>query len=342
MKVGICGLGNMGQVHLANALKIDGVEVTALCDSDRERLSLASAVKGNIRFERTRDTLDQVPRFSDFARMLGEAELDAVVIAVPTYLHAEFAVAALHAGIHVFSEKPIALTVQDAERMCGAARDRGRILFIGHVVRFFPAYRKIHELIRSQKHGPVLAAEFSRACGLPGWGARATGERSWFTDPARSGGMPVDLHIHDTDFILYSLGAPPAVRAFRAHDGRTGVDVLRTVYLYENALVTSHGAWLQQSAPFSAWARVTFERAAVFFHSDFRGRLQLYPADGERREVELSQVDGYEAELREFFRCIDAGEPSPLAPPESALQTLRVIYQEIESARLGEAVEVTG
>ena len=341
MKVGICGLGMMGQAHLANLSKIDGVTVAALCDSDEERLSLAKAVTGNIRFEHARDSLDRTPRFTDFARMLGEAELDAVVIAVPTDLHADFAVMALRAGVHVFSEKPIALTVEDAKQMCGAARDSGRILLIGHVLRFLPAYQEVRELIRSKKHGRMLAAEFGRVCGLPGWGARASGGTSWFTDPARSGGMPIDLHIHDTDFIIYSLGTPPRLRAFRAHDEQSGVDVIRTVYLYENALVTSHGAWLQRSAGFSAWAQVTFERAAVFFHTDFGNRLQLYPAEGERQEIKLPHVDGYEAELREFVRCIAAGEPSPIAPPESALETLRMVCQEMESARLREAVDAT-
>ena len=72
MKVGICGLGMMGQAHLANLSKIDGVTVAALCDSDEERLSLAKAVTGNIRFEHARDSLDRAPRFTNFARMLGE------------------------------------------------------------------------------------------------------------------------------------------------------------------------------------------------------------------------------------------------------------------------------
>ena len=329
MKIGICGLGMMGRAHLANALKIEGLDVVALCDSDPEKLDLSKPAMGNIAFDDVRPSADRLPRFTDFGDMLAQAGSDAVVIAVPTHFHADLAVAALEAGLHVFCEKPMALSVDDAERMCRAARHAGRTLSIGHVVRFFPAYHEIFELIRTRKHGRVVAAEFSRVCGLPGWGSA-----NWFADPARSGGMPVDLHIHDTDFILYALGTPPALQAFRSRDEESGVDVIRSMFLYPDAIVSSYGAWLQKSAGFSAWASVTFERATVFFHTD-RGRLELYPEDGDRQEIELPDADGYEAELREFVRCAESGRPVQIATPESALETLRLVHLELQSAHLG-------
>jgi len=149
MKLGVCGLGMMGQAHLANALKIDGIELAALCDTDPAKLDLSQAVQGNISFQAAGVDVRSVPTFADPGVMLRDAALDAVVLAVPTYRHAELTLKALEAGLHVFVEKPIALTVDEAERVCGAARAAGRLLFVGHVVRFFPAYVKIREMIQS-------------------------------------------------------------------------------------------------------------------------------------------------------------------------------------------------
>ena len=331
MRIGLCGLGMMGQAHLGNALKSDELEVAALCDSDPTRLSLEEAVGGNLALQQAEGSLDGVPRYADFAEMLAQTELDAVALALPTDVHAEFAVQALQAGLHTFSEKPMALTVDGAEQMCQAARDAGRTLFIGHVVRFFPAYQAIHAMIRSGEHGAVVAAEFGRACGLPGWGGD-----SWFADPARSGGMPVDLHIHDVDFVRYALGEPSQVEAFRTRREASGVDVIRTQYEYgTEAVIGSYGAWLHRGAGFAAWASVIFERASVHWHTDRGDRLDLIVDGAGPQTTPLPEVDGYEAELREFVRGVESGQPSEICTPESAMASLALVYKEMEAAEAG-------
>jgi hypothetical protein len=142
MNIGVCGLGMMGRAHLANAVRMDGVSVAALCDSDPQHLRLEGEARGNISFD-TEGLTAQAARFEQFDRMLDETDLDVIVLAVPTHLHAEFALRALGAGVHVFCEKPIALTVEDAGRMCSAAREHGLVLMTGHVVRFMPAYAEV-------------------------------------------------------------------------------------------------------------------------------------------------------------------------------------------------------
>jgi predicted dehydrogenase len=335
MRLAICGLGMMGRAHLGHTLRIEGVELAAVCDADPGRLDLSAEIVGNIEFGHRDLRPEHVRRYDDFGALLDDAELDAVVIATPTESHAPMAVAALQAGLHVFCEKPIALTLDDADRMIEAAARTGRVLMIGHVVRFFPAYVRIRGRIRSGEHGRVLGAEFSRICGLPGWGGQ-----SWFRDPARSGGMPIDLHIHDADFVLYALGAPRAVRSFRTHDSATGIDLLRTLYLFEDATVTSHGAWLHGSVAFSAWASLIFERAGLYWHTDSSEHVRLHPSEGNRQRIELPAVDGYEAELRDFVESVHAGRPSEVVPPRSAREALRLVLLENESARLGRELEL--
>ncbi|MFW6159167.1 MAG: Gfo/Idh/MocA family protein [Planctomycetota bacterium] len=333
MRIGICGLGMMGRAHLANALKIDELELVALCDVDPAKLDLAREVSGNIAFEPAQTAPGGVDRYETFDRMLDEARLDAVIITSPSDQHSPMAVAALEAGLHVFTEKPIAVVPEQGERMCEAARDAARTLFVGHVVRFMPAYRKLEAWMRDGSYGPVLAAEFSRSCGLPGWGGR-----DWYADPARSGGMPVDLHIHDADFLTHALGPPPAVRSFRARDEHSGTDVIDTLYMYKGALVRSHGAWLHRSSGFAAWALVTFEEATVSYHTGRGEHIDVFRHEGPPDRVTWPEADAYEAELREFVRCAESGRPSSVCPPDSALASLRLVYKEMESAETNEAV----
>jgi predicted dehydrogenase len=327
MRLGICGLGMMGQAHLANALKIDGIEVAAVCDIDPERRAGSAEIVGNIDFDAPDGRHADIPAYEALGQMLADAELDAVLIATPTDTHAPLAIEALSAGLHVFSEKPIALTVESAEAMCEAAERSGKVLFIGHVVRFFPAYSEVRKMIGSGCLGAVLAAEFNRTCGLPGWGGD-----SWFRDPARSGGMSIDLHIHDADFVLHTFGSPNELHAVRRRDETTGVDVMRTIYMYREISVGSYGAWLQASAGFQAGFRVTFEQATIDWHTDHADHLKLYPIDGSPQHIALPDTDGYEAELREFAECVKSGRPSEICAPRTALAALELVIAELACA----------
>ncbi len=326
MRIGICGLGMMGRSHLANALKIDELEVAALCDIDPAKFDLSRIVPGNLPLEQVKSSLDNVPRYEQYEQMLDEAELDAMIVTTPSDLHPSMATAALEAGLHVFTEKPIAVTVEGGERVYRAVEASGKVLVVGHVVRFIPAYQKLGEWVRNQTWGPVVSAEFSRSCGLPGWG-----ERGWFTDPARSGGMPVDLHIHDADFILHTFGPPPAVRSVRSFNSPSQTDIIETLYIYNEMPVRSWGGWVHRTSGFSAWANITFEEATVSYNTRQGDHIAVYHHD-ESEAVELSDAGGYETELREFVRCARAGHPSPVCPPKSAVDSLRLVYAEMESA----------
>src|SRR5690349_4476182 len=123
--IGVIGCGQIAQaVHLPVLSRLPGVRVTALADTDATRLSQAAA---------------RVPRaacFSDYARLLATPEVDAVVICAPPALHAEVAVAALKANKHVYLEKPLATTLEDADRVCEVWRQSGRVGMIGFNYRF--------------------------------------------------------------------------------------------------------------------------------------------------------------------------------------------------------------
>ena len=168
--------------------------VTALVDIDRtaaERL----AQQGGI---------DRRLIWSDWKRMLREAEVDAVAVCLPNVLHAEVTIAALEAGKHVMVEKPIAITLAEADAMIRAARAHRRWLMVNHPHRFEPAHEMARSILRSELLGPItrLRGRLGHA-GPEYWSDTSP----WFTDPAQAGGGALlDIGIHLIDLLRWLSG----------------------------------------------------------------------------------------------------------------------------------------
>ena len=121
VQIGIVGFGFMGKMHWNNLAKIEGVQVTAICDIDPDKLSGKSGVAGNISGTEEAIDLSGVALFSDAAEMYASGKCDAVSIALPTYMHKEYTLKALEAGLNVLCEKPMAMNSADCKIMCDAA-----------------------------------------------------------------------------------------------------------------------------------------------------------------------------------------------------------------------------
>jgi predicted dehydrogenase len=138
MRVGIVGFGFMGRMHYRCWKGLEGVEIAAICDAKVNIAEDAEKAAGNIEGAADAVELKRVRIYRDFERMLSEEKLDAVSVTLPTYLHADFSEKALQTGVNVLCEKPMALNVADCERMIEAAKTSGKVLQIGHCVRFWP------------------------------------------------------------------------------------------------------------------------------------------------------------------------------------------------------------
>jgi len=197
VKVGIAGVGRMGRHHAANlAHRVTGAELVAACSPVTEELVW------------TRDTLGVAAGYADYARLLAHPGLDAVFLATPTTLHADQMVAALEAGKHVFSEKPLALNLDDCLRVEAVASKRPRQkAMIGYVRRFDPSYRDAHGKIRAGVIGrPFLArSQTADKNDASGFFVRYAGA---------SGGILLDMSVHDIDTVRWLLGAKRAKRVF--------------------------------------------------------------------------------------------------------------------------------
>jgi 1,5-anhydro-D-fructose reductase (1,5-anhydro-D-mannitol-forming) len=121
LRTGVVGFGFMGKMHFRCYRALEAVEVAAVCDADEGKLTEAKGEAGNIAGAEEAVDLAGVGLYMDFEKMVREAELDIVSITLPTFMHADYTIKALEAGVNVLCEKPMALNVGECERMIDAA-----------------------------------------------------------------------------------------------------------------------------------------------------------------------------------------------------------------------------
>jgi UDP-N-acetylglucosamine 3-dehydrogenase len=138
--------------------------------------------------------------FSDYHEMLGKSKLDAVSIALPNELHCSVAIDCLKKGVDVLVEKPIALSLDEARKMIAVAKQRERILMVGHVERFNPAVRFIQKYVADGKLGDLYYLS-----------SRRLGVYPSRLDGAGRFGVSLDLAIHDVDVMRFIMGLRPKV-----------------------------------------------------------------------------------------------------------------------------------
>ncbi len=154
MKVLVAGLGNMGQSHALAHHNLDGVEVVGLVN--RSEVVLPEALTG-------------YPMFSDFEAALAETKPDLAVIATYTDTHAAYSIAAMEAGAHVFVEKPLAETVEDARRVVDVARQTGRKLGVGYILRHHPSWQRLIDEARALGPPYVFRLNLNQQSDGPTW-----------------------------------------------------------------------------------------------------------------------------------------------------------------------------
>ncbi|MEQ8836603.1 MAG: Gfo/Idh/MocA family oxidoreductase, partial [Lacipirellulaceae bacterium] len=204
-RVGIVGLGFMGMVHYLSYAKIRDAQVVALCDSNRDRLAGDwTGIQGNFGPPGQQMDLTGINVYESAEQLISDPQVDLVDITLPPALHADVAIKALKAGRDVFCEKPMAMSVEDCDRMAAAAKSHDRQLLIGHVLPFFPEYAWALQEIHSGKHGQLLGGSFKRVISDPAW-------LTHFWDAKAVGGPMLDLHVHDAHLIRLLFGEPQTV-----------------------------------------------------------------------------------------------------------------------------------
>lgn len=339
VRVGIAGIGFMGVTHFKAYRQVEGARVAAVFTRDARKLAGDwSDVRGNFGGGGGVEDLTGISRYADLEALLADPEIDLVDLCLPSYLHRDLAIRALEAGKHVLVEKPLALTLKDCDAMIAAAERTGRLLMVAQVLRFWPEFAAIKDLLEGGEYGSLLGAHFKRVISRPDW----SGD-NWFADPEKTGGPIVDLHIHDTDFVQYLLGRPAAVSSTGTLGPAGGVDYLVTQYHYpgRNICVTAQsGAVAQKGLEFEHGFDVYFERGMLKHNSSTTPKLELYPADGGKQEVTPRIADAFVQQLTTATRAVAEGRLPEVIAAAQGRASLATVLAEAESVRTGRPVDL--
>jgi UDP-N-acetylglucosamine 3-dehydrogenase len=287
----------MAQVHLRSLLSLPDAEVCGVVAP--EVLPAVSEVCKT----------HAIPVGTSFDWLLGTGRPDAIVVATPTDTHARLVGEAADAGCHVFCEKPLGRTAAEAAASLSTCQEAGVKLSVGHVVRYFPAYARIAEIVKSGQVGLPGMAKCQRVSGPPG------AQRQWYGDAARSGGLLLDMGVHDFDWLRWCLGPVQRVSAVmsRADLGPAAMAVLAHV---SGAISVVELSWMDPGG-FATSVEVSGPNGLVR-HDSRRSATymsELWPTAGAgepavRVQVGLSSDDPYREEMADALSWFGGG-PEP-------------------------------
>jgi len=323
-KVGVVGCGGIGRVHLRQYRKMPDVA-----------LNVYDVMPATV--EQCASEFDAHP-CHDLESLV--ARSDVVNVCVPTDLHLEIGLRVIEHGRALLMEKPMARTVADAVRLAEAAEKDGVPLMPAQVVRFFPEFATARALVQEGRIGRPSAARTRRG------GRAPAGADGWFQDVARSGGVLLDLAIHDFDWLRWTLGDVAMVyaRSARAEAARAGTEpdwvgdyALTTLTFDQGAIAHVEATWMDPSG-----FRTTFEvcgsEGMIEFDSRGGGSLRTHTTQGSALEGPLAPTDDpYYREIRGFLDAVNNQEPPPVAPLDG-IWAVSIAEAAIRSATEGRAV----
>ncbi|WP_088891880.1 Gfo/Idh/MocA family protein [Leptolyngbya ohadii] len=307
VRVGVIGVGNMGQHHTRVLSLLKDVELVGVSDVNVER-GIDTAGKYRAHF------------FEDYRDML--QHVDAVCVAVPTRAHYAVGTTCLQAGIHVLIEKPIAASIAEAEALVNAAAESRCILQVGHIERFNPAFQELNKVLKTED---LLALEAHRM--------------SPYSDRANDVSVVLDLMIHDIDLLLELVGSPVVKLTASGSRGPDSghLDYVTAILGFANGIVatlTASKVTHRKIRRISAHCRNSLTEAdflnnEILIHrkttanclTDY-GQV-LYRQDGLIEKVQTSNIEPLHAELEHFVNCVRGGN-QPSVGGEQALKALRL------------------
>ena len=335
MKICMLGFGGIAKSHLkgymASEAKGSEDKLVAVCDIDPTRFT--AKIKMNI--DSGKDTLpEHIHTYTDWKEMLATEQPDIVDICLPTYLHCEYTCKILEMGYNVQCEKPMGLNRAECDKMLETARRTGKKLMVGMCLHCEPAYVELKNMVDDGRYGKVRSAHFERLSALPTWGFE-----NWFPDVSRSGGVSLDIHIHDVDIIAWIFGAPKAVSAVTVATEACACRSIHSTFHYEDKIISAVGEWgMSNSWSFSAGYTVNFEKASIVFNT--KGKTTVYPNEGEPFDVTFDPKKHMEEEER-YFADVVRGAENTVLPPEGAKESVILVEKLMESAaKDGEKVSV--
>ncbi|UCE87289.1 MAG: Gfo/Idh/MocA family oxidoreductase [Deltaproteobacteria bacterium] len=327
LRVGVIGVGVMGRNHARVYAELG--HLVAIADPDAEAAKAVGERFG-------------VPTFDDYRALLDGAAVDAVSIATATTHHHAIARACLEAGVHSLVEKPLCATAAEARDLIELARERGRVLAVGHIERHNPAVLAAKAALDRGEFGPLLSLSARRVSSFP----------------ARIGdvGVMLDLAVHEVDVQRFLVGRP--VVSVYARAGRQGHERFedRATLLLEFEGDVTGVIEVNWRTPIKArtltltcesrlvsldYTRQSMTVSSARLHDYDPGDLSHVPLEYDVLETQLRWQEPLKRELLDFLEAVRSGR-APLVTGSDGLEAIRIIEGALEADRTGAAVRFRG
>jgi len=320
-KVAIVGAGFMGKVHAKGYRNIEEAELVAVIDSDTERSAEFSKEFG-------------CGAYSDLNEVLLK-EVDFIDVCVPTLFHKNIIIESFKAGKDVICEKPISLSVDEAEEIVEASYKYGRKLMIAHVVRFWPEYYKLSNMIKEGEIKNLNYITFYRYGAPPKWSAG-----NWMLTDKKSGGIIYDLCIHDIDYSISLFGMPQWVFARSNVINGDYTAYINAILGYKDVNVfIESGFIMPNSYPFTTGFRLSAENMALEYINKNKKGLIMYSNDMEtEKRLDYEDFDPYQRELEYFIKCVREDKKPEIGSGEDAIKAVRLAKYIEMSAKMNEKI----
>jgi predicted dehydrogenase len=317
----------MGGVHAAGWAQTPA-QIAGFYALDEKRLPLLAAQYGG----KIYDSFDALI-----------ADVDVVDICTPTHLHHEMVLKVAQAGKHILCEKPLALTAEQGREMVDACSAAGVHLLVGHVVRFFPEYALARAAVENGEIGKVAVVRLKRVSFQP-----RLAQENWFLDPAKSGGMILDLMIHDFDYARWVAGDVESVFAKSvraATPDAPGDYCLAMLRHHDGALSHIEGGWAYPPPMFRTALEIAGSGGLIEHPagSSVPNAVYLMESEGDNgSELALLQSplaeDPYATEIKHFYDVLTGKAQQPRVTAEDALAALHIALAARQSAHTGRPV----
>lgn len=321
VKIGIVGCGGIANYHMNHLSKMEDVRVVAACDLIEERAEkMAARAQG-------------AALYTDYRDMFAAEEMDAVFICVPPYAHPDIELEAARRKVHVFIEKPMALSMEAAEQVAQAFKENGIISAVGFQDRYLDIVDNMREYLKDRQVGIITGAWIGGVPGVP-----------WWRKKAQSGGQVPEQNIHLFDLVRLLFGE---VKRVYSVCGRGIVDDVPGLDVEEYSLTTME----------LAGGQICTLATGCYIKAGSRNGLDIYCRDARveyslRRYVCYHEADrtlevrkqadnGYLCD-RTFVEAVMSGDPSKIRSPyHDALKSLQVTLAANSSMESGVPIDLT-
>jgi len=322
----ILGAGTIGTIHSLCVADVPGVQVRAVWSRTFSRAQELAARVGGQAYESLEEAL-------------AAPDVDVAVICTPTFLHEPHTLAAINAGKHVICEKPLARDLKSAETIIEASQKAGVQLHVAHVVRFFPEFRRLHDLVQEGVVGQPALVRMARVAPFP------RGSGGWHNQLGLSGGVVLDMGIHDLDWLLWTLGPAERVYArglYSSPERPSYLDYgLITARFANGAMAHVEASWAEVG-DFRVFGEVSGDKGLLTYDSLNSTALSVElrqppEAPGVQVPTSYTTKSPYALQMEHFAACI-RGEEDPLITPEEAFQALRLALAALEAMESNQPV----